>query len=135
VSDYTELSNDKHFHKWHASTIITTRVHKLDNIINPDFIPTPEKHELFNEKNLFFYSILIKKLVRSRAKVHICIYAKTSDGQKVFAALVIDFTTGIEGNLRVDALKLSFNGSKLDNSWRGGSFAFIAAWQHKISTS
>jgi hypothetical protein len=32
-------------------------------------------------------------------------YAKTSDGQKGFAALVIDFTTGLEGNLRVDLLK------------------------------
>jgi hypothetical protein len=70
--------------------------------------------------NLFFYSVLIKKLIMSRAKVHSRMYAETSDGHKVFAALVVDFTQGIECNLRVDALKLSLNSFKLDNTWRGG---------------
>jgi hypothetical protein len=46
--------------------------------------------------------------------------------------LVIDFTQGIEGNLRVDALKVSLNTFKLDNTWGGGCSAFIAAWKHKI---
>jgi hypothetical protein len=112
MSDYTELSNDKHFNKWRSATLVTARVHKLEDIINPDFVPTPEKDSLFNEMNFFFYSILLKKLITSCAKVHICMYAKTSDGQKVFAALVINFTQGIEGNLRVDALKLSLNDFK-----------------------
>jgi hypothetical protein len=58
-------------------------------------------------------------------------YAKTSDGQKVFAALVIDFTTGIEGNLKVDSLKINLNDFKLDSSWNSTCFAFIAAWKHK----
>jgi hypothetical protein len=56
-------------------------------------------------------------------------YAETSDGQKVFAALVIDFTTGIEGNFRVDSLKISLIDFKLDISWKSGCFAFIAAWK------
>jgi hypothetical protein len=107
-----EHNNDRHFHKWHASTIVTARVHKLENISNPDYAPTPEKYELFTEKNVFFYSVQNKKLVTSRAKVHIHMYAETSDDQNVFATLVIDFTTGIEGNLRVDALKLSLNDFK-----------------------
>jgi hypothetical protein len=59
-------------------------------------------------------------------------YAETSDGQKVFAALEINFTQGIEGNLRVDAFKVSLNTFKLDNTWRGGCSALIAAWKHKI---
>jgi hypothetical protein len=71
---------------------------------------------LFKEKNLFFYSVLLKKLVTSCTKEHIHMHGKTSDGQKVFVALVIDFTTGIEGNLRVDSLKLSLNDFKFDNS-------------------
>jgi hypothetical protein len=58
-------------------------------------------------------------------------YAESFDGQQVFAALVIDFTQSIEGNLRVDALKESLNTFKLDNTWRGGCSAFIAAWKRK----
>jgi ribosomal protein S17 len=60
----------------------------LKDIINPGFVPTPEKYLLVMEKNLFFYRVLLKKLVRSSAKVHIHMYTgtETSDGQKVFAA-------------------------------------------------
>jgi hypothetical protein len=93
-----------------------------------------EKYELFTEKHLFFYSVLIKKLVTSRAKVHIHMYAEISDDHKVFAALVIDFTQGIEGNLRANALKLSLNDFKLNNSWRGRCFIFIAVWNLKAET-
>jgi hypothetical protein len=131
-SDYTELSNDKHFHKWYASTIVTARVHKLEDVINPDYVPTIALYELFQEKNLFFYSFLHKKLVTSCSKVHIRTYAEFSDGQKVFAALVLDFTSGLEGNLRVDSLKINLNDFKLDSSWNSTCFAFIAAWKHKI---
>jgi hypothetical protein len=46
--------------------------------------------------------------------------------------MVIDFTQGIEGNLRVVTLKVSVNTFKLDSTWRGGCSAFIAAWKHKI---
>jgi hypothetical protein len=83
MSDYNELSNDKHFKKWHSATVVTARVHKLEDVINLDFVPTPEKYPLFNEKHLLFYSVLLKNLVMSHAKVHICMYAETSDGQKV----------------------------------------------------
>jgi hypothetical protein len=68
------------------------------------------------EKNLFFYSILRKMPITSLAMVHIRMYTETSDGQKVFAELVIDLTQGIEGNLMVDALKVSPNPFKLDNT-------------------
>jgi hypothetical protein len=37
LGDYTELSNNRHFHKWYASMIVTARVHKLEDIINPNF--------------------------------------------------------------------------------------------------
>jgi hypothetical protein len=132
VGDYTELSNDKHFHQWYASTIVTARVHELRDVINPACVPTPAMYEVFQEKIIFFYSIHQKTLVMSRTKVHIRMYAKTSDGQKVFAALVLDFTTGLKGNLRVDSLKINLNDFKSDSSWDSTCFDFIAAWKHKL---
>jgi hypothetical protein len=132
VGDYTELSNDNHIYQWYASTIVTARILKLGDVINPYFVPTPVMYEVFQEKNIFFHSVLQKTLFTSCTKVHIRMYAKTSDGQKVFAALVIDFTTGLEGNLRVDSLKINLNYLKLDSSWDSTCFAFIAAWKHKI---
>jgi hypothetical protein len=97
----------------------------LEDVVKPGFVPTPEKSALFMEKNLFFYNVLLKKLIMSHAKVHVHMYKEISDGQKVFATLVIDFTQGIEGNLKVDVFKVSLNIFKLFNNWSSGCSAFI----------
>jgi hypothetical protein len=70
IDNYTELSNDKHFDKWHSATVVIARVHKLEDILNPDFVTISENAELYKENNLFFYSVL-QKIIMSHAKVHL----------------------------------------------------------------
>ena len=132
ISDYHELKDDTKFSSWYDAFEVTAKSHKLDDLLDPDYIPSEDKLALFQVKNLWFYSVLSAKLQTSKTKVHVRTFKATNDGQKVLAAVVAEATQGYQGGLKVDALKVKLDEFLFDDSYKGTCTQFLSAWSHKI---
>ena len=112
------------------------RVHISEEVFASDYVPhTTEEKELFQQKQIFMYSVFDDKLQTDMGKHLVRAHESTSDAQKIFTLLheyaLKSTRADIESSQTLEYITSTRVG-KSDSGWRGTTHSFILHWQNKV---
>ena len=78
IESYTTFKDHRQWNSWHCSFRAMASQHDLDNVLDPNFIPTAGNQaqlDLFNKKQKFAFAVFTHTLKESSAAEIVCHYS------------------------------------------------------------
>ena len=96
-------------------------MHDLGNVLDHLYVPsTQEDQELFEEIQIFLYSVFEEVLKTDMGKKLICDHEITNDAQKIYEKLVLHMkTSGAATSVASNLLQVITTSSFLNTKWNG----------------
>ena len=106
-SAYLVLKDDKEWDNWRRLTIATARTHKCAEIFDANFIPKgDEEKALFQQKQLFMYSVFDEKLQTDMGKNLVRTHESLLDAQSIYTLLAAHATTSTRADIESQRILL-----------------------------
>ena len=87
------MKQDSQFCQWKLHTISLAKAQDFAEIIDPSYIPkTVEESELFQQKQIYMYSVFCHTLLTNVGLKLVCDHKHTNDAQTVFKSFVEHYT-------------------------------------------
>ena len=67
-TSYPTLKDGRYFDRFSRSLHITAKSHACDEVLDPEYTPSNSENELFEEKQIFMFSVLDKHLLTDMGK-------------------------------------------------------------------
>ena len=107
ASDYEKFSNKEHWHKWQRSTLGAAFEHKVEDVLDPSFVPDPSDPDaalLFENQQRFMYSVFTKCLTEGKAVDILRNYsdpkkANFGDAQAIYSDLCDPYEGGAQARV------------------------------------
>jgi hypothetical protein len=126
---YLVLKDDKEWDNWRRSTIATARTHKCAEIFDANYIPKgDEERALFQQKQLFMYSVFDKKLQTDMGKNLVRTHESLLDAQSIYTLLAAHATTSTRADIESQRILSYVTSTRFgtgDSGWRGTSHSFV----------
>ena len=123
------------WNSWHCSFRAMASQHDLDNILDPNFVPTAGDQaqlDLFNKKQKFAFAVFTHTLKESSTAEIVCRYS-ILDTASYSNAQGLHMQEGITATLSSEQIEEEINGMWLDKNWSKMTKAFINRMSHLFS--
>jgi hypothetical protein len=139
-SDYEKFTNKESWNKWQRATMGMAVEHKVDNVLNPNFVPDPNDDDavkLFEYQQRFMYSVFCKVLQEGKASDILREYSDPKksnfgDAQSIYADLCDHFEGGAQARVSAASLETTLTTIRLNRSWSKTVRAFLNKVAHLI---
>ena len=129
------------WNSWHHSFRAMASQHDLDDILDPNFIPTAGNQaqlDLFNKKQKFAFAVFTHTLKESSTAEIVRHYsildtASYGNAQGLYTDLIAHMQEGITATLSSEQIEEEINGMRLDKNWSKTTKAFINRMSHLFS--
>ena len=132
ITAYPVLREDKYWMNFNRTLLSMAATHTVKEVLDPSYVPTPEKQTTFNAKNTFMYSVFTRSLITAKAKVFLRAHEASQDAQGVYRDLVKAYSDGTAANLSAEALEQQLRSMKLDKSWNKKVETFLHTWSSRM---
>ena len=129
---YPDLRDRRLFHTWFAKVRAHARVHRVDMLLDPDYLPPHEDMESFWLRQHWLYSVLQSKIHYSGGKQILRRHAHTGDAQRVLQELHQDAIDSVGGALHSQDLFKSLVTMQLDSRWHKPLKDFLHQFQETV---
>ena len=68
VTSYPTLKDERYFDSFSSSLYVTAKSHDCDEVLDPDYTPSTEDKKLFENKQVFMFSVFNKHLLTDMGK-------------------------------------------------------------------
>ena len=82
---FNVLKSKRDFKSLHSSLLLISATHDMEEILDPDYVPTPADEPLFKEKQKYMYVVAVKILKTDIGIEHVGAHEHDKDAQKVFS--------------------------------------------------
>ena len=132
-SHYTVLKYDWQWDKWRRNTVSTARSHDCYNVFNPNYKPLPKDQDVFNEKQIFIYSVFEEKLQTDTGKHLVRKHELDYDAQTIFKQLTVHAKESTQATIEASKFLNYIASVCLHRSkWKGSYYSFILHWCDKV---
>ena len=133
IESYMTFKDRRQWNSWNRSFRATASQHDLDNILEPNFVPTAgDQAQLhpFNKKQKFAFAVFTHTLKESSTVEIVCRYsiletASYGNTQGLYTDLMTHMQEGITATLSSEQMEKEINGMRLDKNWSKTTEAFI----------
>ncbi len=102
------------------------------NVLDSSYVPhTDEAKQLFQLQQEYVYAIFVDKLQTDTSQEIVRMYQDQSDAQKIYAALVDNYTKQTQAKLDSKSLFQYLSTSKVDE-WKGPTHSYIVHWLEQV---
>ena len=129
---YPDLRDRRLFHTWFAKVRAHARVHRVDMLLDPTYVPPHDDMESFWLRQHWLYSVLQSKIHYIGGKQIIRRHAFTGDAQRVLQELHQDAIDSVGGALHSQDLFKSLVSMQLDSRWHKPLTDFLHKFQETV---
>ena len=132
-SIFEPIKNESNWVSWNRAFLAHVYAQQVDNIIDPNYVPTPSKVPLFTRQQDYVYSILNRVLQTDKGKDIIRKYQATRDAQRVYKEFKDHCEKSTKASIDRDAILTYLTTARLgDGNWKGSTTSFILHWVDKV---
>ena len=133
ASVYPILKDDKNFDQFNMVLISQARAHGIEEVFDSQYSPkTDEEHQLFQEKQKFAYSVLIRCVQTDIGRTIVREHKDDFDAQVVYAELSDYYQKSTSAELAISELQDTLTNAKITNNWRGTAHGFLLYWKEHM---
>ena len=134
-SVFEVLKNESNWISWNRSFTAHVYAQQVSDVIDPLFLPTPNKASLFSRQQDYVYSVLNRVLQTDKGKDIVRKYQSSRDAQRVYKEFKEHCESSTKATIDRDAILTYLTTARLgDGNWKGTTNAFILHWVDKVRT-
>ena len=122
---YPTLKVERYFDSFSRSVYVTAKSHECEDVLDPEYIPSNSEKELFEEKQVFMFSVLDKHLLTDMGKTIIRKYVHTTDAQSVWEDFQEHMKSSSKGASEKRRLTQYVTHTVLDDNYKGTTEPFV----------
>jgi hypothetical protein len=133
MTEYNEIKDDRDFDNWQRSFLAMAACHQIKEVFDPDYTPnSSDEVEIFNLKQTFAYSVLVRVLKTDVGKTIVRKYEKTMNAQQIWKEFVMDAKFSVKAKISAAQILSWITTVKYDDDWKGTSHGFLLYWINKV---
>ena len=119
VTSYPTLKEERYFDSFSRSLYITSKSHDCDEVLDPDYTPSTEDEELFENKHDFMFSVFNTHLLTDMGKTIVGKHVHNTDAQAVWKDFQEHMKSSSKGASEKRRLTQYVNKTVLDDNFKG----------------
>ena len=132
-SIYTVIKTESAFDEWRRVNVPIAETHDVGDVLKPEFRPDPADVALFQEKQIFVYSVFNRVLQTPKSHLILAEHEATRDAQKVYAEFSEFCTKSTRAKTDASNLLRWIMAAKYDTAkFKGRTHDFITYWQNQV---
>ncbi len=122
---YPTLQDERKFDVFSRSFQIVAKAHEVEDVLDPDYVPTPAEAPLFKLKQTFVYSVLNTHLLTDMGKTLVRKHYHDNDAQAVWKELQEHMKSSSKGASEKRRLTQYVTNTVLDDNFKGTTEQFV----------
>ena len=119
VTSYPTLKEERYFDSFSRSLYITSKSHDCDEVLDPDYTPSTEDEELFENKHVFMFSVFNTHLLTDMGKTIVGKHVHNTDAQAVWKGFQEHMKSSSKGASEKRRLTQYVTKTVLDDNFKG----------------
>ena len=127
------LKSKRDFKSWHSNILSISATQDVEEILDPNYIPSLFDEPLFKEKQKYMYAVAVKIIKTDIGIEYVGAHEHDKDAQKVFSKVFHHYlhsrTADIDSSQQLKYITSAKFGS---DSWNGTAVSFISHWKEQV---
>ena len=111
VTSHPTLKDERYFDSFSSSLYITAKSHYCNEVLDPDYTPSPENKESFENKQAFMFSVFNTHLLTDMGTATVKKHVHNTDAQGVWKDIQEHIKSSLKGVSEKTVLDDNFKGT------------------------
>ena len=129
ATSYPKFVDDKQYEHWRRETHAIARMHDVDKVFDPNYIPNnPSEEKWFKKVNYFMYAVFSKVLCTAVGRQLVRKNERSGDAQLIATELAKHYESGVVAKSNAAQIRESLATLKI-STWKGTCTSFLNRWE------
>ena len=132
-SVFPTLKTQKQYHKWYQVVKTWAAAQRVDEVLDPDYVPSPADEPVFLEKQKYMYAVFTSILQTDQGKMIVREHQDYGDAQAVHRDFIAYATKSTQAKIDASSILSYLTTFKLGHQpWNGAYESFILHWLEQV---